>query len=127
MERPVLLPRQQMEAAPLQVGAPLHAGQSEAGRFHAVEKFRISGKLLKNAGTEFRRDDTMTVRVLPAVLAAQSSSLYVGTTLFGLVPSCAHLSFLTAMLRTRSSYIHQDWLDGYKVNYLVHFHSGGYC
>lgn len=58
------------------------------------KKIRISGKhFKKNSGAEITRENTMTVRVLFAGFAIQSSSLYVDTTLFGLFPSCTHLSF----------------------------------
>lgn len=71
---------------------------SWTGCFHSVgegeKKIRISGKhFKKNSGAEITRENTMTVRVLFAGFAIQSSSLYVDTTLFGLFPSCTHLSF----------------------------------
>lgn len=63
----------------------------------------------------------MTVRVSPAARAVQSSSLYVGATLFGLFPSCAHLSFLAAVLRTTGGECSPE--TGHKVNSSVHFPS----
>lgn len=86
------------------------------GRSRCLEKIRISGKQLKNAGTEFRRDDTMTVRVLPRCTRSTIEFIVRRHYLVWFGPILCPPIVLTAVLRTRSSYIHQDWLGGYKVN-----------